>query len=139
MFQLPGSRLSNSAQYVATSSFSWTPPIGNGGLTGLFYVDARLSSDVNTGSDKDIEKLQDGVAIVNGRIGVRGPDERWALELWAQNLFNTDYQQVSFDAPLQGSGTTRAVERGFIGSSTQLYGAFLAEPRTYGVTARFRF
>ncbi len=139
LFQLPGSRLSNSAQYVATSSFSWTPPIGGNGLSGLFYVDARMSSDINTGSDKDAEKVQDGVAIVNARLGLRGDAQRWAVELWAQNLFNTNYQQVTFDAPLQGSGTINAVRQGFAASSTQLYGAFLAEPRTYGVTARFKF
>jgi iron complex outermembrane recepter protein len=139
LFQLPGARLSNSAQYVATSSFSWTPPIGSGGLSGLFYVDMRYSSDVNTGSDLDLEKQQDGTAVVNGRIGIHGGNNSWGLEFWGQNLLNTNYQQVSFDGPLQGSGTTAAVQRGFIATSTQLYGAFLAEPRTFGVTGRFKF
>jgi len=77
--------------------------------------------------------------VVNGRIGIQGPDQMWAVELWGQNLFNEDYLQVAFDAPLQGSGTTRAVERGFIPRSTQLFGAFLAEPRTFGVTLRGKF
>jgi iron complex outermembrane recepter protein len=139
LFQLPGSRLSNSAQYVATSSISWTPPIGGSGLSGLVYVDARLSSDINTGSDKDEEKIQDGVTIVNARLGIRGDQQKWAVEIWAQNLFNTNYQQVSFDAPLQGAGTINAVRQGFAASSTQLYGAFLAEPRTYGITVRGKF
>ena len=44
--------------------------------------------------------------------------------------------QVAYDAPLQGQGTTRGVERGFYGRSTQLYGAFLGEPRTFGLTLR---
>ena len=56
--------------------------------------------------------------------------------LWAQNLFNKNYEQVAFDAPLQGTGTTRGVEAGFYPVSTQLYGAFLGEPRTFGVTLR---
>lgn len=146
LFQLPGSRLSNSSQFVATSSFSWTPELGSNGLTGLLYTDMRLQSDINTGSDLDIEKRQDAIAIVNARIGVRGPEQRWALEFFAQNLFNTTYQQIGFDAPLQGSNTTRTVQNGFrdafgnpIASANQLFGGFLAEPRTYGVTAKIKF
>ena len=138
-FQLPGARLSNSAQYVATGSFSWTPDIGSSGLSGLIYADFRYSSDLNTGSDLDFEKRQDGVVVVNTRVGVRGKEGRWGLDLWAQNLLNTNYTQVGFDSPIQGSGSTIAVQQGLATSSTQLYSVFLAEPRTYGVTARFKF
>ncbi len=138
LFQLPGRRLSNSSQYVATGSFSWTPPIGDTGLSGLVYVDTRLQSDTNTGSDLDIEKVQDAFAVTNARIGIRGAEQKWALELWAQNIFDVNYQQVTFDAPLQGSGTRRQTAQ-FGTAATQLFGAFLAEPRTYGVTARFKF
>ena len=138
LFQLPGRRLSNSSEFVATGSFSWTPPIGDTGMSGLLYADTRLQSDTNTGSDLDIEKVQDAFSVVNARIGVRGPEQKWALELWAQNIFNVNYQQVTFDAPLQGSGTTRQT-RDFGSATNQLYGAFLAEPRTYGITARFKF
>ncbi len=138
LFQLPGSRLSNSSQYVATGSFSWTPPIGSNGMSALVYTDFRYQSDINTGSDLDFEKRQDGVAVVNARLGLRGADQKWGIELFAQNIFNTDYQQVSFDAPLQGGGTTRATQR-FGTATNQLYGAFLAEPRTYGITVRGKF
>jgi iron complex outermembrane recepter protein len=138
LFQLPGRRLSNSSEYVATGSFSWTPPIGSGGLSGLVYVDTRLQSDTNTGSDLDIEKVQDAFVVTNARIGLRGAEQKWAIELWAQNIFDVDYQQVTFDAPLQGSGTRRQTQQ-FGTAANQLYGAFLAEPRTYGVTARFKF
>ncbi|UVO55128.1 TonB-dependent receptor [Sphingomonas sp. SUN039] len=149
---LPGSRLSNSSQIVTTASVSWTPPLGNSGLSGLVYADMRYQSDVNTGSDLDREKQQDGVAIVNARLGIRGSENKWGIEVWAQNVFDTNYQQVSFDAPLQGGGTratglpatstsagANSVQNGTYVASTQLYGVFLAEPRTYGITARFKF
>jgi iron complex outermembrane recepter protein len=138
LFQLSGARLSNSSEFVATTSFSWTPPLGDSGLSGLFYVDGRLQSDTNTGSDLDVEKVQDGFAVFNARVGLRGPQMKWAIEFWAQNVLNERFQQVSFDAPLQGSGSTRQTAY-FGGTSTQLYGVFLGEPRTYGVTARFKF
>ena len=138
-FQLPGARLSNSAQYVATGAVSWTPDIGTSGLKGLAYVDFRYTSDLNTGSDLDFEKVQDGYALVNARIGLHGPDKRWAIEAWAQNLFNVNYQQIAFDMPLQGSGATNSVRQGMSASSSQLYGLFLGEPRTYGLTVRHSF
>ncbi|MBA3526841.1 MAG: TonB-dependent receptor [Sphingomonas sp.] len=138
LFQLPGRRISNSAEWTSTGAVTWTPPIGGSGIRGLVYFDARYMSDYNTGSDLDIEKVQDGYTVVNGRLGIRGPSDMWAVELWARNLFDKDYVQVAFDAPLQGSGTTRGVEQGFYPRSTQLFGAFLAEPRTFGVTLRAR-
>ncbi|MFL6763695.1 MAG: TonB-dependent receptor [Sphingomicrobium sp.] len=135
LFQLPGRRISNAPLWTATGSVAWTPPLF-GTLRGLFYVDARYMSKFNTGSDLDIEKTQKAFTVVNGRIGVRAADDAWAIEFWAQNLFDKHFLQVAFDAPLQGSGTTRAVQAGFTPRSTQLYGAFLGEPRTFGVTLR---
>lgn len=122
---LPGDNLSNAPEITATASFSYTPPLGNSGLTGLFYVNARTTSDYNTGSDLLFGKEQDGYTTVNARIGIRGPDDRWAVEGWASNLFNVDYTQVAFNTP-------------FV-ASQQTYSAFLAEPRTYGITLRGRF
>lgn len=138
LFQLPGSRVSNSSQYSGTGSIAWTPPLGASGLSGLVYMDARYQSELNTGSDLDEEKIQEGVTIVNARLGIRGPQERWSVELWSQNLFNQEYIQIGFDAFAQGSGTIGQT-RQFGTPSTQLFGAFLAEPRTYGVTLRSKF
>ena len=139
LFQLPGRQVSNAPKWTMTSSVAWTPPIGGSGMRGLVYADIRYTSKYDTGSDLDIEKTQNSFAIVNARIGLHGADERWGVELWAQNLFDKNFEQVAFDAPLQGSGTTRGVEQGFYSRATQLYGAFLGEPRTFGVTARFKW
>jgi len=136
LFQLPGRRISNAPMWTATGSIAWTPPIGGSGLRGLLYFDGRYMSKFNTGSDLDIEKTQKSFAVFNGRVGIHGPDDAWAIEVWGQNLFDKNYLQVAFDAPVQGSGTTRAVTSNFIPRSTQLYGAFLGEPRTFGVTLR---
>ena len=137
--QLPGDNLSNAPKLVFTGSFAWTPPIGNSGLSGLFYVDTRVTDDYNTGSDLFPQKEQDSYAIVNARIGIRGPEERWSLEAWAQNLFDVDYTQVAFNSPFQaGASAAPFVDPAFPGGR-QIFSAFLAEPRTYGVTGRFRF
>jgi outer membrane receptor protein involved in Fe transport len=155
LFLLPGDRLSNAPSTVVTGSIAWTPPIGNSGLSALVYVDGRFTSDYNTGSDLFTEKEQDAYTVVNARLGLRGADQRWSIELWAQNLFDTDYQQVAFNAPFQG-GNTIAQVRAFgaqgvtsaanplnqqanFGTGNQLISSFLAEPRTFGITGRFRF
>src|SRR5690606_30923403 len=104
--KLPGDNMSNAPELVATGSIAWTPDIGSSGLTGLVYVDGRMTSDYNTGSDLFPQKEQDGYAIFNARLGVRGPDEKWGIELWAQNIFNKQYAQVAFNSPFQEGATT---------------------------------
>jgi outer membrane receptor protein involved in Fe transport len=138
LFQLPGRRISNSNAWTLTSALAWTPRIA-AGLRGLVYADARYMSPYNTGSDLDIEKMQKAYTLVNARLGVSGAGDAWSIELWAQNLFNVKYTQIAFDSPLQGSGTQRGVVAGFYPISTQLYGAFIGEPRTFGVTLRRKF
>jgi outer membrane receptor protein involved in Fe transport len=136
LFLLPGSQMSNAPLFTATGSLGWTPRVGSNGMHALFYVDARHQSSFNTGSDLFPEKLEDGYTVVNARVGLRGPGDSWSLEVWAQNLLDEQYKQVVFNAPLQGSGTRAGVDRGFYPAATTLFGAFLAEPRTFGVTLR---
>ncbi|NIJ06926.1 outer membrane receptor protein involved in Fe transport [Sphingomonas vulcanisoli] len=141
LFRLPGSHLSNAPAYTATGSVRWNPAVSDD-LRALFYADVRWQSRFNTGSDLLVEKEQAAFATVNARIGLEG--RRWSLEFWAQNLFNTNYLQVGFSEPLQGGGsgglpgTATAVSR-FGSSSTQLFGAFLGEPRTWGGTLGWKF
>ena len=122
---LPGDNLSNAPSWVGTSSFTWTPNIGDSGMRGLFFVNARLTGDYNTGSDLLYGKEQDSFVVVNGRIGLTNIADRFAIEGWVQNAFDTDYTQVAFNTP-------------FV-APQQTYSAFLAEPRTYGVTVRAEF
>jgi outer membrane receptor protein involved in Fe transport len=146
---LPGDNVSNAPEIVATGALAWNPPIGGSGLTGLFYVDARYSGHYNTGSDLFPQKEQESYTIVNGRIGIQGANDTWALELWAQNLFNKNYAQVAFNSPFQAGGSTTPpyapgftfapfVDPQFPGGR-QIFSMFLAEPRTFGLTFRARW
>ncbi|MBN8815153.1 MAG: TonB-dependent receptor [Sphingomonas sp.] len=137
---LPGDNLSNAPETVTTMGVSWTPPIGGTGLSALFYVDGRLTSDYNTGSDLFPQKEQDSFFVMNARVGLRGADSRWSLEFWAQNVLNAKYTQVAFSSPFQagGANATFTPDRAYPGGA-QIFSAFLAEPRTYGVTLRGKF
>ena len=137
--KLPGDNLSNAPEFVATSSVTWTPDIGSNGMSGLVYIDGRMTSDYNTGSDLFPQKEQDGFAVFNARIGLRGPDESWGIELWGQNILNKDYAQVAFNSPFQaGQSAAPFVDPQYPGGR-QIFSQFLAEPRTYGITLRGKF
>src|SRR3546814_5961262 len=88
---LPGDNLSNAPELVATGSVAWTPDIGSSGLTGLVYIDGRMTSDYNTGSDLFPQKAQDGYALFNARLGVRGPDRSEQPTYELQSLMRCSY------------------------------------------------
>ncbi len=122
---LPDDNLSNAPELVATASFTYTPAIGASGMRGLFYINARAVDDYNTGSDLLYGKEQDGYLVVNGRVGITNIGGAFSIEGWVQNLFDEQYTQVAFNTP-------------FV-APQQTYSAFLAEPRTYGITLRGKF
>jgi len=136
-FNLAGNNLSNAPEHVQTGSVTWTPPVSDT-LSALFYVDYRMQSAINTGSDLFDEKRQAPFTVVNARIGLSGNEGKWSIEAWAQNLFDEEFQQVAFNSPLLGGGTIAQAARGGPAGTT-LFGAFLGEPRTFGVTVRTRF
>ena len=134
---LPGQQMSNAPELVQTGAFTWTPPVTDS-IGALVYVDYRLQSAINTGSDLFPEKRQSPVMVVNARLGLNGNDRKWQIEAWAQNLFNETYRQVVFNAPMQGSGSIAQTATNGTAATT-LFGSFLAEPRTFGLTLRTKF
>jgi outer membrane receptor protein involved in Fe transport len=92
-------------------------------LVARFHIGAKYNDDYNTGSDLDPQKMQEAYTVANARIGFGRRDKRWMVELWGNNITDTEYMQVAFDAPLQAGA----------------WNAFLAPPRTYGVTLRLSY
>lgn len=121
--RLRSARLTNAPLWTLTDALTYERPLFNGSMTGLAYLDARYVSSQNTGSDLNPTKIQPDYVLVNGRIGLRTADERIGVELWARNLLDEEYAQIMFDQPLQ----------------TGAFGAFLGDPRTYGVTLRVQY
>lgn len=123
--RLPGSQLTNSPEWTATGALTYERPIGS--LMGLAYIDARYVGDQNTGSDLRPSKEQPAYTLVNARLGIGSVNDSWSLEFWARNLLDQEYAQVMFDVPLQQ------------GTAGPTQGAFLGDPRTYGITLRARY
>jgi iron complex outermembrane receptor protein len=115
-------RLSFAPLWSGVASATYTVPL-SGSLEFHANVSEKYNSSYNTGSDLDPRKLQGAYGLVNARLGLGAPDGKWTVEIWGANLANKYYYQVAFDAPIQYNQID----------------AFLADPRTYGVTVRTKF
>lgn len=116
---LSDKRITNAPHWIVTAAATWEQPLTDA-WNGIVHLNYRFMSDYNTGSDLDALKKQPSFALWNGRLGLRSADQRWEIDLWAQNLFDQDYRQVVIGSPLQ----------------TGSYSAFLGDPRTVGVSLR---
>lgn len=133
---LPGQRLSFAPEFSGVGSVSYEREFG--GLTARFFLGAKYTSEYNTGSDLLPFKVQEAFTLVNGRVGLGTADDRIRVELFAQNLTDEEYYQVVFNQTLQGSAFP-ATGPYNMATDTQTYGAFLGQPRTYGVTLRVQY
>jgi iron complex outermembrane recepter protein len=115
-------RLSFAPLWSGVASATYTVPFSSS-LEFHANVNEKYSSSYNTGSDLDPRKLQGAYGLVNARLGLGAPDGKWTVELWGANLANKVYYQVAFDAPFQFNQID----------------SFMADPRTFGITARTKF
>jgi iron complex outermembrane recepter protein len=115
-------RLSFAPLWSGVASATYTVPFSSS-LELHANINEKYNSSYNTGSDLDPQKLQGGYGLLGARLGLGAPGGKWAVDVWGANLTNKYIYQVAFDAPFQPSQID----------------AFLADPRTFGVTARVKF
>jgi outer membrane receptor protein involved in Fe transport len=128
---LAGAQLTHAPEWSVTGTLNWEMPLEVWAGWGAFaFLDFRWTDGHNTGSDLDPEKHQPSYTVVNGRVGLLSDDNRWSVDLWAQNLFDEEYIQVAFDSPIQNTEGVQPLES---------YSAFLGDPRTWGLTVGYRF
>ena len=123
-----GSRLPLAPQYSASLEGTYTYRLPHDYMV-RFNLGTKFNSRYNTGSDEDPRKEQTAYFVTDGRIIFGPQDNRYDVEIWAQNLFNTNYEQVAFDAGFQNAPN----------NPTGLIDAFLGNPRTFGATLRARY
>ncbi len=115
-------RISFAPLWSGAASTTYQVPL-NGALTFRGTLSEKYNSSYNTGSNLDPRKIQGAYGIMNARLGIGAPDDKWAVEIWSANLTDKLYYQVAFDAPFQ----------------YQQINAFLGAPRTFGLTGRVKF
>jgi len=71
--------------------------------------------------------IQKSNAKLDLRLGFRTANEKFTIEAWAHNFFDVRTRFLTFNIPLRGFSGQRA------------RGAFVQEPRTYGLTLRGKF
>ena len=139
---LPGARPSFAPEWSYVASINFNRSIGYG-LQAGFSLSGKYMTDYNTGSDLLPYKAQDGFGTLNGRITLGSEDDRWALEVWAQNLTDEEYVQVAYNGFLQGSAFQQTVQPNGTfydpARDSQTIDAFLGAPRTYGATLRIKY
>lgn len=124
-----GRQLTHAPKLTGVGGITVRFPLGP--LAATFHIDARYTSEHNTGADLDIEKFQEAYTIANARLIFSSQDAPWTLDFWAQNLFDEEYAVTVFDAPLQGKGTGPG--------STQTFNAYIGDPQVYGLSLRYDF
>jgi len=115
-------RLSFAPMWSGVASATYTVPVSSS-LEFHANVNEKYNSSYNTGSDLDPRKLQGAYGLVGARLGLGAPGGKWAVDVWGANLTNKYIYQVAFDAPFQPNQID----------------AFLADPRTFGLTVRTKF
>jgi len=133
---LCGNELTNAPEWVGILGATWEQPIANGDANLFITGSARYESDRRTATQAvetsnfnilNVGDVQEANTKANLRIGVEAPDEKWAVELWGNNIFDERTKNVTFSIPLRGSAASRAK------------GQFVQDPATYGITLRTKF
>ncbi len=148
VLSLCGNQLTNAPKNVVIAGFDYEHDLGST-LTFGFNGSIRLESDRRTSTQavlvngptvlttKNPFDIQDGNAKINLRAGIGSQDGRWRVEVFGNNITDETTRNVTFNVPLRGG----AFIPGALGTNGAgiARGAFLQEPRTYGVTVRTKF
>ncbi len=148
VLSLCGNQLTNAPKHVVIAGFDYEHDLGNT-LSFALNGSIRLESDRRTSTQavlvngptvlttKNPFDIQDGNAKINLRAGIGSQDGRWRVEVFGNNITDETTRNVTFNVPLRGG----AFIPGALGTNGGgiARGAFLQEPRTYGVTVRTKF
>jgi outer membrane receptor protein involved in Fe transport len=133
---LCGQSLTNAPDWTAIAGATYERPIFDGAADFFATASARYESDRRT-STQAVEvsnpslllpgDIQESHTKVNLRVGLKSEGERWAVELWGNNVTDERTKGVTFNVALRGNAGNRARAQ------------FVQDPATYGITLRTKF
>lgn len=125
-----------SPKWQGTFGINWGGDIGSSGMRWSLTPSLSLISDHYQGiNDANPQNIQDGYVTAQARLAISGPDDRWTLAVFGNNLTNANYCQARFYQTLGGAlGLNNGVFPGSGAVRCQV-----AEPRSMGVSGTVRF
>jgi len=123
---LSGTPLAATSKWAFSVGGEYDHPLGDfglGGADGYVGADVSYRSSFFSSADDSIYGKVPAYTLVNLRIGLRSSDERWNFEVWSHNALNAHYYQTI----------------GKVAFNTGAFSALLGDPRTTGVTLRYRY
>ena len=121
--QLAGKRFPRAPEVTLTGTVAYTIPINPGGLT--LRGDLRYQTKTFFTQFNRPEISQDGYTVVNTRLTYTAEGGRYSFGGFVNNLFDKTYFSEVLES---GAFNPQLVAQ-----------AYVAPPRTYGITASFRF
>jgi iron complex outermembrane recepter protein len=117
-----GKRVPGSPPWSATGTFHYDFPFGARG----HRVFSRLEYTHSAAYKLDFSDytLEERYGLANLQLGLAGRDDRWRVWVWAKNLLDEDHFVTKATSGVFASGAVIGL---------------VADPRTYGLTARARF
>lgn len=134
---LTGTRNNYAPEFTGNVGFEWSGDIGSSGLSWVATTNLSFVSDINIGAvtDNNRQTVQDGYSLLGARITLNGPNDRWSLALFGSNLLDKGFAVSKFYQVLDAAfGLRNGVFPGSTAVRVQE-----GDPRTYGVSATFRF
>lgn len=119
---LSGATLAESSDFSGNFTTTYRRPVTDN-LEMFVRGEVFYQSSQNLSVSQDVNQLQDGFALVGASTGIGDIDGAWSLQLWARNLLNEKYVLDTFNATIPGGSLN----------------AYVGDPRTYGITLRFRY
>ena len=132
---LRGKQLTNAPRWTGQLSLFYLFPVSDA-ITLFGSLAGRYQSEVNTGLDLNDSKQQEAFGLLNGRLGLRFP-QQYEVSLALTNITDEYYNQIIFDSvtrPPLGTGTVP-------GTSTTpgSFNGYPGSPRTVALEFRKRF
>jgi iron complex outermembrane receptor protein len=134
---LKGKAATFAPKWTGRVGFDWTGDIGSTGLSwdinsNLSFVSKQFGGLVN---DANPQTVIDGYALLGARATINGANDRWSVSLFGNNLFNKQYEAGNLYQFLEAS---LGLRNGVFPGSTAVR-RLHADPRTYGLSATFRY
>ncbi|PKP87397.1 MAG: TonB-dependent receptor [Alphaproteobacteria bacterium HGW-Alphaproteobacteria-17] len=121
---IKGNELPQAPNYKFSAGVQYTAPLGGGGMTLVPRLDLAYTGE-SYGSifNGNVNRIK-GYAQVNAQMQLNGPDDKWYVKGYIQNIFNS--------ASVTGLYITDQ-------SSGNYTNIFTLEPRRYGIAAGVKF